>query len=101
MMDSGIARLASMIETHSQDTAGHVDKAVQALGATLTERLDQVDSSAVQAQQDQAKALGALLELIEAQAGQLTELRRELQAERERRGWWARLFGSLERGGDR
>jgi len=77
-------------------TAGHVDKAVQALGATLTERLDQVDSSAVQGLQD---ALGPLRELIEAQAGQLQELRAELQEERERRSWWRRLFG-VSRGGD-
>ena len=47
----------------------------------------------VQGQEDQAKALGALLELVEAQATQLQELRTELQAERERGGWWRRLFG--------
>jgi len=75
-----------MIVTYSQGTAVQVDKAVQELQ---------------ELQEQQAEALGALRELIEAQAGQLTELRRELQAERERRGWWARLFGSLERGGDR
>lgn len=51
---------------------------------------------ALAAQQDQADALGPLRELVETQAGKLQELRTELQAERERRGWWRRLFGSRE-----
>lgn len=82
--------------------AGQVDKTVQALGATLTERIDQVDGSAVQAvqglQEEQAEALGALRDAVERQAGELAALREQLQADRDRRPWWQRWFGGDDRG---
>ena len=63
---------------------------------TLPVNLVQVDKAVQELQElqeQQAEALGTLRELVEAQAAQLQELRTELQAERERGGWWRRLFG--------
>lgn len=102
LLDGHSERMGKMLQEHAADLKANVEGAVQASEQRQAEHTGQVVGDAVQGlQEQQAEALGALLELIEAQAGQLTELRRELQAERERRGWWARLFGSRERGGDR
>lgn len=101
-----LARVSSMIAALQGGIAVHVDSRVQAAEETLTARLDQVDSNAVQgqeqqtkAQQDQAASLETLRELVEAQGAELAAMRADLQAERERQeaaqraSWWRRAFG--------